>query len=91
MPFAHSQNAGSDRHRPQKASPEVQYLRRLAENKTPVVVHLLGGDTFRGYIEYYDRRFIRLTRRGEPNLFIFKHEIKYLYEEEDEHGAEDRR
>ena len=81
MPFAYGQSAGSDRHRPQNASPEAQYLRRLAENKTPVVVRLRGGEEFRGYIEYYDRRFIRLTRRGEPNLFIFKHDIKYLYEE----------
>ena len=25
-------------------------------------------------------RFIRITRQGEPNLFLFKHDIKYLYE-----------
>ena len=25
--------------------------------------------------------FIRLTRKGGPNLFIFKHDIKYLSEE----------
>lgn len=81
MPFAHGHRSESDHNRPQKASPEAQYLRRLAENKTPVVVRLRGGEEFRGYIEYYDRRFIRLTRRGEPNLFIFKHDIKYLYEE----------
>ena len=35
----------------------------------------------KGIIEYYDQRFIRLTRDGEPNLFIFKHDIKYLIEE----------
>ena len=34
-----------------------------------------------GVIEYYDHRFIRLTRDGEPNLFIFKHDIKYIQEE----------
>lgn len=62
-------------------SNEAKYLRLLADNKTTIVVHLNGGEEFRGYIEYYDKRFIRLTRRGQPNLFIFKHDIKYLYEE----------
>jgi RNA chaperone Hfq len=59
---------------------EANYLRRLAEEQTPVEVHLVTGESFRGFIEYYDRRFIRLTRRGAPNLFIFKHDIKYLSE-----------
>jgi len=80
VPSTYGHNSGSDRHRPQQASLEAEYLRRLAENKTPVVVHLRGGEALRGFIEYYDRRFIRLTRSGEPNLFIFKHDIKYLYE-----------
>ena len=39
------------------------------------------GDEVSGVIEYYDQRFIRVTRDGEPNLFIFKHDIKYLSEE----------
>jgi len=34
-----------------------------------------------GWIEYYDQNMIRLTREGEPNLFIFKHEILYIAEE----------
>ena len=33
-----------------------------------------------GTVEYYDQRFIRITRKGEANLFIFKHDIKYFYE-----------
>jgi host factor-I protein len=33
-----------------------------------------------GVIEYYDQSFIRLTRDGQPNLFIFKHDIKYIEE-----------
>jgi host factor-I protein len=46
-----------------------------------VVVHLRSGEVLRGAIEYYDQRFVRLTRQGAPNLFIFKHDIKYFYEE----------
>jgi host factor-I protein len=41
----------------------------------------MDGDVVRGWIEYYDRRMVRLTREGAPNLFIFKHEIAYIAEE----------
>ncbi len=34
----------------------------------------------RGTIEYYDHSFIRITRDQLPNLFIFKHDIKYIQE-----------
>ena len=34
-----------------------------------------------GVIEYYDHSFIRLTRTTAPNLFIFKHDIKYVFED----------
>ena len=60
---------------------EAQYLRQLTDDKTPIMVRLQTGETFRGVIEYYDRRFIRLTRQGTPNLFIYKDQIKYLAEE----------
>ena len=53
----------------------------LGENKTPVSIKLMDGDVVRGWIEYYDRRMVRLTREGAPNLFIFKHEIAYIAEE----------
>ena len=43
-------------------------------------VKLEGGEEVSGIIEYYDQSFIRLTREGAPNLFIFKHDIKYLHE-----------
>ena len=40
-----------------------------------------NNEEIRGVIEYYDNTFIRVTRMKAPNLFIFKHEIKYLYED----------
>jgi host factor-I protein len=45
-----------------------------------VRVKMLDGEEVSGTIEYYDQSFIRLTREGEPNLFIFKHDIKYIQE-----------
>jgi len=43
---------------------------------------MVDGEEVAGVIEYYDASFIRLTRRGQPNLFIFKHDIKYIQEDE---------
>jgi sRNA-binding regulator protein Hfq len=71
---------GGDNHAPLDTHQEVAYLRQLVQSQTPVVVKLRSGETVTGYIEYYDKRFIRLTRRDGPNLFIFKTDIKYLYE-----------
>ena len=52
----------------------------MIEKGTPVKVKMEGGEEVFGVIEYYDQSFIRLTRDGEPNLFIFKHDIKYIQE-----------
>lgn len=60
---------------------EVRYLRQLIDGMVPVTVKVRNGEVFHGVVEYYDDRFIRLTRAGAPNLFIFKKDIKYLHEE----------
>ena len=66
---------------PEVTLEEVRYLKHLVEREVPVRVRLRTNEEVEGVIEYYDRAFIRLTRQGAPNLFIFKHDIKYLYEE----------
>ena len=53
----------------------------LGEKQRPVRIKLMDGESVRGWIEYYDRRMVRLTREGAPNLFIFKHEIAYIAED----------
>ena len=65
---------------PEHTFEEAKYLKQLIENTTPVRVKLEDGEEVSGTIEYYDQSFIRLTRKGEPNLFIFKHDIKYIQE-----------
>ncbi len=59
---------------------EPNYLRELIDKQTLVVVRLLDGEEVHGRVEFFDLHFIRVTREGLPNLFLFKHEIKYLYE-----------
>ena len=66
---------------PDMTQAEPVYLRQLIENETPVTVKLVNNTLLHGTVEYYDRHFIRLTREEGPNLFVYKHEIKYLFED----------
>ncbi len=75
------QQGGKSARAPEQTFEEAKYLKRLIENATPVRVKMADGEEVVGTIEYYDHSFIRVTRKGEPNLFIFKHDIKYLIEE----------
>jgi RNA chaperone Hfq len=59
---------------------ETRYIKHLIDNRIPVTVRLVDNQELSGTIEYYDVSFIRLTRTDGPNLFIYKHQIKYLYE-----------
>jgi host factor-I protein len=65
---------------PEDTFEEAAYLKSLGEKQKPVSVKLRDGEIVRGWVEYYDRDMIRLTREGAPNLFIFKHDIMYLAE-----------
>src|ERR1041384_7537418 len=66
---------------PETTFRETEYIDRLSKTRTPVVVKLIDGEEVRGWIEYYDKDIIRITREKDPNLFIFKSRVKYLYED----------
>ncbi len=66
---------------PEQTFREAEYIDRLSKNRTPVVVKLIDGEEIRGWIEYYDKDIIRITREAQPNLFIYKSRVKYLYED----------
>lgn len=59
---------------------EAAYLRELIARRQPVRVTLEDHTEHEGEVEYFDQGFIRLTTPAGPNLFIYKHEIKYLAE-----------
>lgn len=67
---------------PEDTYQEAGFLKTLGEKQRPVSIKLMDGQTVRGWIEYYDKNMVRLTREAAPNLFIFKHEIMYIAEEE---------
>ena len=66
---------------PEETFEEANFLKALGENQRPVSLKLMDGQRVTGWIEYYDKHMVRLTRQGEPNLFIFKHEIMYIAED----------
>jgi host factor-I protein len=74
------QHASGKTRAPEHTFEEAKYLKELIESAAPVRIKMLDGEEVVGVIEYYDQSFIRLTRDGAPNLFIFKHDIKYLQE-----------
>ena len=76
-----SQQGAKSARAPEHTFEEARYLKQLIENATPIRVKMEDGEEVAGTIEYYDKSFIRLTRKGKPNLFIFKHDIKYIQEE----------
>lgn len=84
MPF---RNAPPDHQKKGKTPPpedtheEAAYLKMLGEKQKPVRIKLIDGEIVKGWIEYYDKSMVRLTREGAPNLFIYKHDIRYISEE----------
>ena len=61
---------------------EFYYLKQMAA-RTPMVVVLTNGEELRGWIEWYDKGALKLNRNAGPNLLIPKHNIRYLFKEEE--------
>ena len=65
---------------PGETGQEALYLKSLSERQVTVNIKLRDGETVRGWIEYFDDAMVRLTREGQPNLFIYKHQIRSIAE-----------
>src|ERR1035438_3260295 len=65
---------------PGETGQEALYLRSLSDRQVTVQIKLRDGETVRGWIEYFDDTMLRLTREGQPNLFIYKHQIRSISE-----------
>lgn len=66
---------------PESTLAENKYLLELVDNQQRVKVKMEDNQEVVGHVEFFDAAFVRLTRPGEPNLFIYKHDIKYILEE----------
>ncbi len=66
---------------PDSTNAENFYYVKQMQSRTPMVVVLQDGEQIHGVIEWYDRHCIKVNRINEPNLLIYKPNIKYLYKE----------
>lgn len=68
---------------PDQTNAENFYYVKQMQSKTPMVITLKDGEVLRGVIEWYDRSCLKLNREGDPNLLLYKSNIKYMYKDED--------
>jgi sRNA-binding regulator protein Hfq len=64
---------------PDQTNAENFYYLKQMQTKTSMTIVMKDGETIRGVIEWYDKDCLKVNREGEPNLLIFKSNIKYMY------------
>ena len=68
---------------PDQTNAENFYYVKQMQSKTPMVITLKDGEILKGVIEWYDRSCLKLNRDGDPNVLLYKSNIKYMYKDED--------
>jgi host factor-I protein len=64
---------------PDQTNAENFYYLKQMQSKTSMTIVLKDGETLKGVIEWYDKTCLKVNRDGEPNLLIFKSNIKYMF------------
>jgi len=64
---------------PDQTNAENFYYVKQKQSKTPMVFVLKDGETLHGIIEWYDKCCLKVNRTGEPNVLLYKPNIKYMY------------
>ena len=75
-----SKGASSKKKAPETTLREVEYWNDLIARQQPVRVRLLDNQEHSGTVEYFDLDVVRITRIGQSNLFLYKRDIKYVFE-----------
>lgn len=75
-----SKGASSKKKAPETTLREVEYWQDLVARQQTVRVRLLDNQEHTGTVEYFDVDMVRITRAGQRNLFLYKHDIKYVFE-----------
>jgi len=81
------QGTGSSRRKiapPEQTNAESFYYLKQMQSKTPMVIVLQDDEKLRGIIEWYDKHCLKINRIKEPNVVVPKHNIKYLYKQDEE-------
>jgi len=67
---------------PEQTNAENFYYQKQMQARTPMVIVLRDGEEIHGVIEWYDKSCLKVNRNGEPNLLLYKPNIKYMYKDE---------
>ena len=74
---------------PDQTNAENFYYVKQMQSKTPMVIKLKDGEVLKGVIEWYDRSCLKLNREGDPNVMLYKSNIKYMYKDEEAQPVSD--
>jgi host factor-I protein len=64
---------------PDQTNAENFYYLKQMQSKTVMSIVLRDGEILKGVIEWYDKDCLKVNREGEPNLLVFKSNIKYMH------------
>ena len=64
---------------PDQTNAENFYYLKQMQGKTPMTIVLKDGEMVKGVIEWYDKSCLKVNREGDPNILLFKSNIKYMY------------
>jgi sRNA-binding regulator protein Hfq len=68
---------------PDQTNAENFYYVKQMQSKTRMAITLRDGEVIRGVIEWYDRSCLKVNRDGEPNLLLYKSNIKYMFKDDE--------
>ena len=71
---------------PDQTNAENFYYVKQMQSKTPMAITLKDGEIVKGVIEWYDRSCLKVNRDGEPNILLYKSNIKYMFKDEEAAG-----
>jgi host factor-I protein len=74
---------------PEQTNAEGYYYSKQMANRTRMVIVLKDGEELRGTIEWYDKSALKVHRTSEPNILLFKDNIKYMFKENEDKGADE--
>jgi sRNA-binding regulator protein Hfq len=59
---------------------EDKYLKSISLGRAPIGIKYLNGRVIEGTLEGFDAHILRVARKGQPGLVVYKDEVKYLWE-----------
>jgi host factor-I protein len=74
---------------PEQTNAESFYYLKQMTNKSRMVIVLKDGEELRGTIEWYDKHALKVHRSDAPNILLLKDNVKYMYKENEDKGAEE--